>query len=440
MSNTPTLAPPVSGDRTGITFWYECVRAVGTGVLETAGTTFIMLIAIRHFHASAGIKSLVAVNDKAGLLLSPVIVTLVTVFRVRCMRGAAALLGLGTIGCLTAAIIPHVYALAWGTLLGMTCAAAAIPLITQIYQDNYPAERRGKLFSRQLFIRIASAAAFGYLTSRFLEGHLEGAPRAWWSTLRDGRFEPFQQVLAGFAVAMGISALALYRIPSAPLADPGPAARNPFYALRFVRDDKTFRNTLISWMFVGMANLMMQALRVEFLANTERYHVTLGGQPLTVLFIALLTDIVPNLARLCMSPIWGRFFDRFNFFALRIAINLGFGVAIITFFTGDTYAGHLAGAVIWGISIAGGDLCWSLWVTKLAPPHRVAHYMSIHTFLTGVRGIAAPFLAFGLVGHLSLGWMATVTAVMIALACLVLVPELLSQRPMRPEVEEQFAE
>ena len=141
-----------------------------------------------------------------------------------------------------------------------------------------------------------------------------------------------------------------------------------------------------------------------------------------------------------MSPIWGRFFDRLNFFLLRIAINLGFGIAIVTFFLGDSYAGHVVGAVIWGISIAGGDLCWSLWVTKLAPPHRVAHYMSVHTFLTGLRGIAAPFLAFSLVAHLSLGWMATITSVLIVLSCLVLVPELTAKRPLRREVEEQLAD
>ena len=411
-------------DRTRITFRFECLRAFGSGILETAGTTFLMLIAIRYFHASATMKSLVAVNDKAGLILSPVIVTLVTAFRFRCTRAAAGLLTLGTVGFLAATLIPNLYTMVFGSLLGMTCAAAAIPLITQMYQDNYSTQNRGKLFSRQLFIRIASAAAFGYLASKFLEG----------------RYDWFQGIMACFAAAMGLSAFALYRIPSSPLADPGQAARNPFYALRFVRDDKTFRNTLISWMFIGLANLMMQALRVEFLANTERYHVTLNGKALDVLFIALLTDIVPNLARLCMSPIWGKFFDRFNFFALRIAINLGFGIAIVTFFTGDTYLGHMVGAVIWGVSIAGGDLCWSLWVTKLAPPHCVAHYMSIHTFLTGVRGIAAPFLAFGLAQQLSLFWMAVVTSAMILMACLVLVPELTAKRPMRPEVEEQFTE
>jgi hypothetical protein len=355
--------------------------------------------------------------------------------QLRSSRAAGVLMLIGALGFTAAAVFPHLYTFVFGSLLGLTCSAAAIPLITQIYQDNYDAKIRGNLFSRQLFIRIGSACAFGWIASILLENRL--AKHTADSPLH---IAPFQYLMAAFAAALFLSAYALFRIPSSPLTDPGKGAGNPFYALRFIRDDRTFRNTLIAWMLIGTANLMMQALRVEYLANTGRFHVTLNNLPLTAFFIALLTDIIPNAARLLMSPIWGHVFDRLNFFLLRIAINLGFGIAIFTFFTGDSYAGHVAGAIIWGVSIAGGDLCWSLWVTKLAPPHRVAHYMSVHTFLTGLRGIAAPFLAFSLVGHLSLFWMASLTAAMILLSCLVLVPELTAKRPLTREVEEQLGD
>ena len=51
----------------------------------------------------------------------------------------------------------------------------------------------------------------------------------------------------------------------------------------------------------------------------------------------------------------------------------------------------------WGMANAGGNVTWALWVTKLADKHAVAEYMSVHTFLTGVRGLIAPSLAFGLI-------------------------------------------
>ena len=136
--------------------------------------------------------------------------------------------------------------------------------------------------------------------------------------------------------------------------------------MRHVRDDRLFRLTLISWMFMGMGNLMMYPLRVEYLAN-ERY-----GLKLDVATVALLAGVVPNMARLVCSPIWGWLFDRMNFFTLRAVLNVGFALGILSFFVSDSMTGLLMGAVIFGISNAGGDVAWSLWVTKFAPPGRVA--------------------------------------------------------------------
>jgi hypothetical protein len=59
-------------------------------------------------------------------------------------------------------------------------------------------------------------------------------------------------------------------------------------------------------------------------------------------------------------------------------------------------------AITFGIATAGGDLAWTLWVTKVAPPARVADYMSVHTFFTGLRGLAAPLVGFALVTHWSM--------------------------------------
>jgi hypothetical protein len=140
--------------------------------------------------------------------------------------------------------------------------------------------------------------------------------------------------------------------------------------------------------------------------------------------VALLTGVVPNLARLMMSPIWGHLFDHINFFALRVSVNCGFAIGILTFFTSDLLTGLVLGAVAFGVSNAGGDVAWSLWVTKFAPPDRVADYMSVHTFLTGVRGVLAPLVAFFAVGTLTLGWLAGISAALIIVATLLLVPEI----------------
>jgi len=65
-----------------------------------------------------------------------------------------------------------------------------------------------------------------------------------------------------------------------------------------------------------------------------------------------------------------------------------------------------------------------LWVTKFAPPDRVADYMSVHTFLTGVRGVLAPMCAFYIVTVLPLTAVAAICSGLIIIGTLILVPEI----------------
>jgi MFS family permease len=280
-----------------------------------------------------------------------------------------------------------------------------------MYQDNYPEGERGRRFSRTVMIRIAMAALFSKLAGDALSGE---------------RLEGFRWLLVVFGGAMGIASFCLSRCPTEPIPQDGGA--HPLRALRFARDDKIFRHTLICWMLMGFANLMMLPLRIEYLAN-EKYH---PGRILSVGMIAMLTGVIPNLARLVLSPVWGYLFDHVNFFALRATLNVGFAIGILTFFTSDAHWGLVAGAVVYGISNAGGDVAWSLWVTKFAPPGRVADYMSVHTFLTGVRGVLAPAFAFAMVSRLSLGMMAGISCALILAASALLLTELKAGRRARP--------
>ena len=52
-----------------------------------------------------------------------------------------------------------------------------------------------------------------------------------------------------------------------------------------------------------------------------------------------------------------------------------------------------AGAAIWGVGRGGGQIAWSIGVLKFAPASKEANYLGLHTFLTGVRGAIAPFIA-----------------------------------------------
>ena len=57
--------------RTAQTYRYERWRAISSGIIETAGSTFLLLIAVRWFHAGAFAKALVAGGGSFGLMLGP---------------------------------------------------------------------------------------------------------------------------------------------------------------------------------------------------------------------------------------------------------------------------------------------------------------------------------------------------------------------------------
>jgi MFS family permease len=383
------------------TYRLELRRAVAGGILETAGGTFLMLIAVRVYEAGATAKGLLAAGGSVGLLLSPLVVSLVQRLGWPSARAAAALSVLGAASILVAALLPFGNLFIACSILAMTTAMAAVPLMTQIYQDNYPESDRGRLFSRAVMLRIIVAASFSALAGWALTGRLN---------------EGYRWLLGLFGLVQLLSAAILSRYPSRPLTPTGKA--NPFEALRYVREDNLFRWMLISWMLMGFGNLMMMPLRVEYLANPKY------GLAYSAMAIAVLTGIIPNITRLILNPIWGWLFDRMNFFLMRFCLNVGFMLGTISFFTGESTAGLVVGAMFYGVASAGGDIAWSLWVTKIAPPHRVADYMSVHTFFNGIRNIIAPILAFQLVGGMGvvrLGW---ISATLIAGASLMLIPEI----------------
>lgn len=398
---------------TRLTYQYERWRAISAGILETAGATFLLLIAVRWYDAGPFAKALVAASGSAGLMLAPWIVSRVETLRWPVSLAASRLAALGALTFLAMVAFPSQGVFVIGSIVAMTTSSVAIPLLTQIYQENYPAKDRGKLFSRTFMIRIATAAAFSELAGRALSADIAN----------------FRWLLGAFAAAFAFAAFCLHRIPSHPLNLSG--GTHPFRALRYARTDRVFRITLISWMFLGFGTLMMAPLRVEFLANTE-HGVTLHGQPLNPAQIALLVGVIPNLARLLLSPLWGWLFDRMNFFILRIILNAGFALGAVSFFVGGDLFWLVVAAILFGVSNAGADVAWSLWVTKFAPPQRVADYMSVHTFFTGVRGILAPLAAFYLILGLPLSVAGWLCAGLIVIGSLFLIPEIKAGKTARP--------
>ncbi len=393
-----------SAELRNTTFRYDSLRAIAQGITETAATTFLLLIAVRVFSAGSFEKGLMAAGNNIGLLLTPLALSWVARSRMPVSKAAAILL-LATGGLwLAAAAVGTLTLFLIAALAGSLLISASFPMITQMYQTNYAARERGMLYSRAGMLRTLAAIGAGELGGRLLNIGLE-----WWHAL-----------MVAFGTAMAFSAWCLNRIPTQPLAVA--TSRNPFAALRYLFTDRRFLLLQVSWFLLGFGTLMMVPLRVEYLAN-PRYGVNLDSQQ-----IALYVVAIPSIMRLFATPIWGWVFDRFSFFVMRAALNCGFAIGIFAFFANGSPVALVFSAIAIGLAEAGGNLAWSLWATKYTTPDKVPDYMAAHTFLTGIRGGLAPFLAFQLTDTIPLNTLGIFASGLVLASAFLLIPEMLPKK------------
>ena len=405
---------------TKATFHNELLRSLPAGVLETVTATFAILIAEKVFNASPEAKELALMGGRGGLAASFAVVWVLSKFR-RPLNQLVAWLNHAAGLCFTlAAVLPeHLWAFVTGCSLGMFWFGFQTPLLTTIYRENYPEARRGQLYSLSALTRSASTIVFAWVAGKWLDANLDN----------------YRWLLWIFAACSFLSGWLLWKIPCRHLGM-GTERAGLFRAFRWLRLDPVFRLFLVAYMVLGLGNLVMDALRTEFLVNPA-YGVKF--KPSEVAFqVALLTSVVPMVFKLLSAWPWGILFDKVSFIAVRTLLNVLFALSILVYFIGPSYAWWWAGAALLGLAFGGGNVVWNLWVTKLAPGDRVADYMSVHTFLTGLRGLVAPVIAFRCAGLLSIEHMAWVCAGLILFSTLLMLPEWRNTRASQepPPLEE----
>jgi MFS family permease len=386
----------------------DLIRAVPQGLIYPLETSVLLTIAIKQFDASGLAKGLIAAAGGVGLLASPFITSVARRLGRPVMQLAAVLALFGTAGY-AIALAGHLPLLVIGSILGVASMNVVLPLMTLTYERNFPVRERGKRVGWGMSLKIAVAALAGIAMGKFLNSNLDR-----WRLV----------VLVG-VLAMLLMCVCYLAMPSAPLARVDGQRNRPWPHFHLLAEDRQLRLTLIAWMLMGFGNLMLLPLRVEYLAN-DRYGILASPGK-----IVMLTVTVPAIVRLSMMPFFGWAFDRLSFFSSRIMVNLLFALYIVAFFSGTSDVGLIAGAITFGIAGAGGDLMWTLWVTKFAPPGRVADYMGLHTFFTGVRAVIAPVLAFAIVERMALTTVALHAAGLILLSSAVLFPEARAERARR---------
>jgi len=380
------------------TFLAESVRAVSAGIIETALATFAVLIAVNQFQSSAALKSFLLASPAVGLLGSLLIVPLAIKWQIRSSLVAAVISLVSMGGFLLSAIgAESETCFVTGISIGIGMIGMAIPLQTHYLRLNYPAKSRGRLFSVAIFIRALTAMIVSWVFGVFLDEDFSRYP-----------------VLLWFMVgAACVSAICHFLVPSEVLRRSSKKRHAFWESVHISRADKVFVRLLTAAMIMGVGVLSANALRVDYLVNP------IHGLEFDVKTVSLITGIVPSIMRLVSTFFWGWLFDRVNFFRLRIAVNLVFLVGVILYFVWSDVRLILIGSALFGLARGGGEIMFNLFVTKLAPTEHIADYMSVHTFLAGLRILAAPFLGFFLVEWANVPVMVAVSVSLIVASVLV---------------------
>lgn len=389
----------------------DIARAVPSGVLFPLESSILLTIAIKQFDASGLAKGFIAAAGGFGLLASPFMTSVARRIGRPVMQVGSFVIGIGTLGFI-AAMTGHLWLMVIGSIVGLAALNSVIPLNTVTYERNFPVATRGKRVGWGLMLRVAVSAPTALAMGAYLKNHPDRWPLV---------------VLCG-AIASVLQVLLYAAIPSAPLERVSGVRNRPWPHFGLLRTDRQLRLTIAAWMLMGFGNLMLLPLRVEYLAQ-PRYGIMADAAK-----IAVVTVVIPSIVRLICTPMFGIVFDRLSFFSSRILVNVLFAIYAAAFFSGTSDTGLYFGAVALGVGSAGGDLMWSLWVTKFAPSDRVADYMGLHTFFTGIRAVSAPMIGFAVISRLALSSVALISVTLMIGASLVLVPEMRAERRRRADL------
>jgi hypothetical protein len=155
--------------------------------------------------------------------------------------------------------------------------------------------------------------------------------------------------------------------------------------------------------------------------------------------LALINVVLVQGIMALTMVFWGKRLDRTSPGALRGVLNLIFAVDFLALAVAPSIEWVYVGRIFRGIALGGGTLVWMLGSLYYARSRELAPvYLGIHTVLTGVRWLIAPFA--GVLLKQILGRDARpiflVSCVLIVAAALFMIREARRQQP-RPPLEEE---
>jgi len=327
-----------------------------------------MPVVVRRMGGSTFDVALVVAAPFIGHLLSPIGIYLLSGLRpVGVVAGVVTVSRAVFLAGVLVATTPLMLALTtvsfW--LIAITNIAAYTTVMAAIYPDRERAQAMGKVRVGVAVAGVAAAATAGVA--------IDTVPAQW---------------VFGAAAALALpGALAFFWIRDESGSHVGQRRIGP-HVVRDIWSDVRYRRLLVANSVYGLGNLMNGTIIPLMLVD----HF---DAPNT--FVGLLAALA-SVTAIGGYLVWGRLIDRGSSLrlsarnaALLILLPLGYLVA-------PTYWALLPVAIVQGIVNAGFEITFHTNIVEAAPRGRVLDYATAQSFVLGMRGTIAPFLASALLG------------------------------------------
>ncbi|MGJ8641516.1 MAG: MFS transporter [Opitutaceae bacterium] len=373
---------------------YRCdkLRAPFYGILEAGWSAFALVIAIRYFEAPEKYKALIAGAWSMGFLLTPLTLYWVAKLRKQPHIACALMFGVSAVLMVGATLAQSLVVYTLLIMLSQIATAQQGPLMLQIYAENYTSKERGSRMTVPFILTALCSVPFSFFGGKLL----------------DVSIDYYRILFAIITLSAAAAAWAVYRIPSKPMTTEH--VGNPWQNFSLLWEDRLFGYLCGSWMLLGLGNLITLPIRIEYLANPD-YGINADNTT-----IGLLIVVVPAIARICSTKLWGRLFDNMHLISTRNLLNVFFICSIGSFFFSTNIFMLTLGMAFLGFAMGGGKIIWSLWVTKIASDEKASSYMSIHMALTGLRGSMAPFIGYWILSQTAPMFVAVVGMLLIVIS------------------------
>jgi MFS family permease len=379
------------------TLLFDCLRYLFQGALDKELSTVLLLMAIQTLGASVNYKvslTLLTSIGFIGMILTPITQQLVNRSRWNSMQVSALYFTLIGIAFCCAA-----FATSWAMFfilmaLARICDKQQIPLMIDVYCDNYPKVRRGFKVGTALACMPIGGIIFAQCVKYF------------WN--KNPNHFCYASLLASLLALF--CAICFLKIPTRKIV----VAQYPslWDNFKWIARDRLFAAILFLYSLIAIANQMTLPLRVEYLANHKH------GLDLSYGTILAIFAVIQPLASVLSGPFWGKLYDHVNLITMRQCVTICFLIGIPLFFATHNFCMICLASVLLGIGRSGGVIFWSLWVSDIAPREKVSEYMSANTAIMGLRDALAPLLGYVLLERLGPWTVGVIAFVLLAFSLL----------------------